>query len=68
MAVARDYKAMGSSWDMWEEMVMPPRFTSWTGWSGFLRSRLTRPRLPTVRHTWGLRMTAHRVSWSASVR
>ena len=47
---------------------MPRRFASWTGWSWFLRSRVTRPRLPTVRHTRGLRMTAQRAIWSASVR
>ena len=49
-------------------MVIPRRFASWTGWSGFFRSRVTRPRLPTVRLTGGLRTTVHRVFWSASVR
>ena len=44
---------------------MPLRFASWTGWSGFLRSRVTGPRLPIVQHTRGLRMTM--LSWSASV-
>ena len=38
------------------------------GRRGFSRSRVTRPRLPTVRHTGGLRMTAQRGTWSASVR
>ena len=49
-------------------MVIPRRFAPWTGWSGFFRSRVTRPRLPTVRLTGGLRTTVHRVFWSASVR
>ena len=29
---------------------------------------MTRPRLPTVQHTGRLRMTSHKLYWSASVR
>ena len=50
------------------EMVMPWRLASWTGGAGFLRSRVTRRRLPTSRQTRGLCMTPHSVCWSASVR
>ena len=37
---------------------MPRGFASWMGLSRFLRSRVTRPRLPTVRHTRRLRTMA----------